>query len=284
MNRAQRRLMSKQNGVPSQIPPQGTKAEFYQGSVPPPAMLKDFSVVNESFPERIFKMAEDAGVRQMKQLENQELQIKLDAENRRLEIEASERLKAMEIRGRNTDSILKGLTVLSKRGIKTMEKQNIEEFVERNAVGAPKSSMFTVNDAIALHPNMVFTTPTQIPEVLELRKIVSKLISDIELPVKFYSDAVSCALFDYRHSHKNPMGQWLCIALQVFTCNGDELVYTEKLHSVDIWRVEGLEAFCDEVVSPSSLRLMRNVAQDVKFEDVQQVIAYVYETSGVLDA
>lgn len=112
MNRAQRRIMSKQNGVPSQIPPQGAKAEFYQGSVPPPAMLKDFSIVNDSFPERIFKMAEDAGVRQMKQLENQELQIKLDAENRRLKIEASERLKAMEIRGRNTDSILKGLVML----------------------------------------------------------------------------------------------------------------------------------------------------------------------------
>lgn len=165
-----------------------------------------------------------------------------------------------------------------------MEKQNIEEFVERNAVGAPKSSTFTVKDAFALHPNMIFTTPTQIPEVLELRKIVRKLIPDLKHPVNFYSDAVSCALFDYRHSHRNPMGQWLCVALQVFTYNGDELVYTEKLHSIDIWRVEGLEAFGNDVVSPSSLRLMRKVAQDVKFEDVQQVTAYVYETSGVLDA
>lgn len=165
-----------------------------------------------------------------------------------------------------------------------MEKQNIEEFVERNAVGTPKCSTFNGVDAFAFHPNMIFTTPTQIPEVLELRKIVSKLIPSLSHSVSFYSDPVSYALYDYRHSHKNPMGQWLCIALQVFTYNGDELVYTEKLHSIDIWRVEGLEAFGNDVVSPSSLRLMRKVAQDVKFEDVQQVTAYVYETSGVLDA
>lgn len=164
-----------------------------------------------------------------------------------------------------------------------MEKQNIEEFVERNAVGTPKYSTFTIKDAFAIHPNMLFSTPSQIPEVLELRKIVSKLIPNMNSPVSFCSDAVSCALFDYRHSHKNPMGQWLCIALQVFTYNGDELVYTEKLHSIDIWRVEGLEAFGNDVVYPSSLRLMRKVAQDLKLDDIQQVTAYVYETSGVPD-
>lgn len=164
-----------------------------------------------------------------------------------------------------------------------MEKQNIEEFVERNAVGTPKYSTFTIKDAFAFHPNMIFTTPTQIPEVLELRKVVSKLIPSLSSSVSFYSDAVSYALYDYRHSHKNPMGQCLCIALQVFTYNGDELVYTEKLHSIDIWRVEGLEAFGNDVVSPSSLMLICRVAQDLKLDDIQQVTAYVYETSGVPD-
>ena len=109
MNREQRRLMSKQNGVPSQVQPQAAKAEFYQGSVPPPAMLSEFEKVNISFPERIFKMAEEAGERQMKQLENQKMQIELDAQNRKLEIEASERLKTMEIKARNRDFVFKNV-------------------------------------------------------------------------------------------------------------------------------------------------------------------------------
>lgn len=165
-----------------------------------------------------------------------------------------------------------------------MEKQNIEEFVERNAVGTPKFSVFTIKDAIALHPDMIFTTPSQIPEVLELRKIVRKIIPDLKHPVQFYSDVVSYGLFEYRHGHKNPMGQWLCVALQVFTKDGDELVYTAKLHSMDVWRVERLEEFGDNVVAPNSLMLMRKVANDVGLEDIEQVTAYVYETSGVSDA
>lgn len=113
MNREQRRLMAKQNIVPQQNSPvHGAKAEFYQGSVPPPAMLKDFGDVNQSFPERIFKMAEDAGDRQLKQLENQKLQFELDAQNRKLEIEATERLKALEIKSRNRDLIFKNVIAL----------------------------------------------------------------------------------------------------------------------------------------------------------------------------
>lgn len=109
MNREQRRMMNKQNRIPSQVTPQAAKAEFYQGSVPPPAMLSAFEKVNASFPERIFKMAEEAGERQLKQLENQEKQIELDAQNRKLEIEASERLKTMEIKARNRDLMFKNI-------------------------------------------------------------------------------------------------------------------------------------------------------------------------------
>lgn len=112
MNREQRRLMPKQNGVPSQVQSQAAKAEFYQGSVPPPAMLSEFGKVNISFPERIFKMAEDAGERQMKQLENQEKQIELETQNEKLRIEASERLKAMEIKARNADARFKNIIAL----------------------------------------------------------------------------------------------------------------------------------------------------------------------------
>ena len=57
-------------------------------------------------------MAEDAGNRQLKQLENQEKQIELDAENRKHEIDASERLKAMEIKSRNADSLFKNFIAL----------------------------------------------------------------------------------------------------------------------------------------------------------------------------
>lgn len=110
MNREQRRLAEKQNGGHAQL--QASKTEFYHGTVPPPAMLKDFGSVDASFPERILKMAEDAGNRQLKQLENQETQIELDAENRKREIEASERLKTMEIKARNADLIFKNVITL----------------------------------------------------------------------------------------------------------------------------------------------------------------------------
>lgn len=159
-----------------------------------------------------------------------------------------------------------------------MEKQNIEEFVERNAVGTPKFSVFTIKDAIALHPDMIFTTPSQIPEVLELRKIVRKIIPDLKHPVQFYSDVVSYGLFDYRHQHEHSVGfTRLCVALQVFTKDNDELVYTLKLRPFDVWGVKGLEEFGDHIVAPTSLTLMRNVANDVGLEDIQQVTAYVYE-------
>ena len=111
MNREQRRSVQKQENVPVQVDSQ-KKAEFYQGNVPPPAMLMDFGKVNESFPERIFKMAEEAGQRQMMQIENQEKQIRLDAENEKLRIEASERLKTMEIDARNSDARFKNFTAL----------------------------------------------------------------------------------------------------------------------------------------------------------------------------
>lgn len=111
MNRELRRMMKK-NEVRSQISAQATKTEFYKGSVPPPSMLRDFGVVNASFPERILKMAEDAGDRQMKQLANQERQIEADFDNRKREIEASERLKTMEIKARNADLIFKNVITL----------------------------------------------------------------------------------------------------------------------------------------------------------------------------
>lgn len=164
-----------------------------------------------------------------------------------------------------------------------MEKQNIEELVECCAVGTPKSSKFTVKDAIALHPNMIFTTPSQNPEVLELRKIVRRILPDLKRPVQFYSDAVSCALFDYRHSHRNPAGMWLHVALKVFKEDGNELVYTEKLPSIEVWRVERFEEFGNHVVSPNSLMLMRKVANDVGLGDIQKVTAWVYEGDGVSD-
>lgn len=110
MNREQRRMIGKQSGTPAQL--QASKSEFYQGSVPPPVMLKEFGNVNVSFPERIVKMAEDAGNRQLKQLENQEKQIDLEADNRKREIEASERLKTMEIKARNADLIFKNVITL----------------------------------------------------------------------------------------------------------------------------------------------------------------------------
>ncbi|MBO7061942.1 MAG: hypothetical protein J6W54_12740 [Fibrobacter sp.] len=87
-------------------------AEYYKGAVPPPAMLKSFYDVNSSFPERIFKMAEDAGDRQLKQLENQKLQIESEARNRQLEIETTERLNAMEIKSRNRDLFFKNVIAL----------------------------------------------------------------------------------------------------------------------------------------------------------------------------
>ncbi len=107
MNRAQRRQMAK-DGVPQTVQ-QAQKAEFYQGSVPPPAMLQAFNDVNATYSDRIFKMAEDAGERQMVQLRNQEKQIELEAQNRKLEIEASERLKTLEIRSRNRDLMFKNV-------------------------------------------------------------------------------------------------------------------------------------------------------------------------------
>ena len=110
MNREQKRLAEKQKGSSAQL--QASKTEFYQGTVPPPAMLRDFGVVNASFPERILKMAEDAGDRQMKQLANQERQIEADFDNRKREIEASERLKTMEIKARNADLIFKNVITL----------------------------------------------------------------------------------------------------------------------------------------------------------------------------
>lgn len=105
--------MAKQ-GVASQrnSPVHAAKAEFYQGSVPPPTMLKEFGELNQSFPERIFKMAEDAGDRQLKQLENQRRQIELDAQNRRFEIEATERLKVLEIKSRNRDFVFRNVIAL----------------------------------------------------------------------------------------------------------------------------------------------------------------------------
>lgn len=57
-------------------------------------------------------MAEDAGDRQLKQLENQKLQFELDAQNRKLEIEATERLKALEIKSRNRDLVFKNVIAL----------------------------------------------------------------------------------------------------------------------------------------------------------------------------
>lgn len=165
-----------------------------------------------------------------------------------------------------------------------MEKQNIEELVECCAVGTPKSSTFTVTDAIALHPNMIFTTPSQNPEVLELRKIVRSILPDLKYPVQFYSDVVSYALFDYRHSHKSPAGTWLHVALKVFKKDGNELVYTVKLPSADVWRVTRLDAFGENIVSPNSLMLMRKVANDVGLEDIQKVTAWVYEGNEVSDA
>lgn len=106
MNREQRRQMSKQNASSSV---QAAKTEFYQGTLPPPTMLKEFGTIGDSFPERIVKMAEDAGIRQMKQLENQEKQIEFEARNRTREIEASERLKTLEIKARNKDAFFKNV-------------------------------------------------------------------------------------------------------------------------------------------------------------------------------
>lgn len=110
MNRAQRRSMRPDqivNPVPNTPVPKAASAEFYQGNVPPPAMMKDFGSLDPSFPERLFKMAEDSGNRQMKQLENQELQIRLDADNRQKEIEASKEIKIADIKGRNRDNFFK---------------------------------------------------------------------------------------------------------------------------------------------------------------------------------
>lgn len=109
MNRAMRRQMERNGGIPQVVQKQERTAEFYHGVVPPPAMLKAFDDVNPSYSGRIFKMAEDAGERQMKQLLNQERQIELDAQNRKLEIEASERLKAMEIKSRDHDLMFKNI-------------------------------------------------------------------------------------------------------------------------------------------------------------------------------
>ena len=112
MNRQQARLMARQKPAPLNPAEHRATAEFYQGSVPPPSMLKNFGEINQSFPERIFKMAEDAGDRQRRQLDNQKEQIELDAQNRRLEIEASERLKELEIKSRNRDLVFKNVIAL----------------------------------------------------------------------------------------------------------------------------------------------------------------------------
>ena len=142
-----------------------------------------------------------------------------------------------------------------------MEKQNIEELIERNAVGNPKCITFTVKGAFAWHPKMTFTTPTQGSRT------------------QFFSDAISVALFEYRHAHKEPIGNRLRVTLKVSTKNGDEHIYTVKLHSIDVWRVEDIEKFGKDIVSPNSLLLVHQVKKDIKFDDVAQVTAYVYETN-----
>lgn len=111
MNREQRRRMSQNQIKPNDSQPMKT-AEFYQGSVPPPAMLMEFGKVDANFPDRIVRMAEEAGNRQMKQLENQEKQIELEAKNRAAEIVASERLKTLDINARREDAKFRNLVTL----------------------------------------------------------------------------------------------------------------------------------------------------------------------------
>lgn len=142
-----------------------------------------------------------------------------------------------------------------------MEKQNIEELIELNAVGTPKCSTSTVKDAFAWHPKMASTAPTQGSRT------------------QFVSDAIGCALFEYRHAHKEHIGNRLCVTLKVSTKNGDEHIHTVKLHSIDVWRVEGIEEFGKDIVTPNELLLIHQAKKDIKLDDVAQVTAYVYETN-----
>lgn len=104
MNRQARRHPTQQQSIKPNIQP---KTEIYQGVLPPPTMMMGFGNVDSSFPERIVKMAEEAGNRQMQQLLNQKLQIELENENNKLQIKESTRLKELEIKARNRDAMFK---------------------------------------------------------------------------------------------------------------------------------------------------------------------------------
>lgn len=109
MNRQERRHPTSPTTNSSATPVKTQTAEFYQGSIPPPAMLDSFGKVDPSFPERIMRMAEAAGERQSQQLFNQKLQIELESKEKLTEIEASAKLKEMEIKARNSDNFLKNI-------------------------------------------------------------------------------------------------------------------------------------------------------------------------------
>ena len=84
----------------------------YQGNVPPPDMLEAFNRINSGYSDKIIGMALAASARQDELVKNQRAQIENDHDIRDKEVAANERLKTIELNGRNRDSMMKNISSL----------------------------------------------------------------------------------------------------------------------------------------------------------------------------
>jgi hypothetical protein len=165
------------------------------------------------------------------------------------------------------------------------EHQDIKEFFEKNAVSYNdnKYSQFSVTTPFAWHPDRILLQKNDDPAVQELQNVVKILAKQaLGCRTTFFSDAISFAMIDYRHSHNEPCGTAAIIAFDVLTTAGDHLVYTVKFPASAFHSSSDLSEFTTEIVNPTSLKLINMAIKDVKFEDVLAVKAYVGEISTLI--
>ena len=105
-----KQTMVQQQAAP--IPNAHLVATSYQGSVPPPEMLKKFNEVNPSYSDDIMNMAKAASERQTALVENQRMQIQNDLVIREKEIETTKNLREREIRSRDRNMLFANIITL----------------------------------------------------------------------------------------------------------------------------------------------------------------------------
>ena len=139
-----------------------------------------------------------------------------------------------------------------------------------------KSSEFTVADALWWDRKMLIAdiTKANLRGSPWFAKWALKALDDPLMP--YYCDAPLLAVTEYLHDKHCEIDGPFKIVMTVKTIDGDKRVYTVQIGEMN-FATKDFQDVLDEIGRPTALKLVREAAKELKFEEVISVSAYVEE-------